>query len=299
MKKTDTILLTGGTGFLGSQILKLLAKKGQRVIVLKRKNSDLSRVRGVVKKNRIIYVDLKPGFSNAGAIFRKYKIDYVIHAATCYGRKGEPESKVIEANLTLPLLLLGTGITSGVKGFINADTFTRDKKWIYARTKEELVSRAKKMVKGKKIKFINLKIEHMYGPGDSAHKFIPWVIGELKRNAPAISFTKGRQKRDLVCVEDASRAFFKAIENFSALANFQEFEIGTGQSRSIRKLVLMIKKMTGNNTSRLNWGALPYKEGEAMDSRARVSRNKKLKWRAEYDLKNGLKKTLEYYLSNK
>lgn len=297
MKKKETILLTGGTGFLGSFVLKLLLKGEFKVIVLKRTNSDTYRINDFLKLEDLVLVDHNQ--CQEDKIFIDYQPEYIIHTATCYGRNGESDAEIIDANLNLPLRLLQAGKDNGLKGFLNTDTFFTEKMILekgeqeYARTKKEFLREAKEEIKNSKLKFINLKLQQMYGLVDNPKKFIPMMIGRLKSNED-IPLTPGEQRRDFVYVEDVARAFVSVLDHFDELEMFEEFEIGTGQSYSIKYVLFFLKKELKSG-SQLDWGALPYRENELMDSFANINNNQKINWQAKVDLSKGLRKTIEYY----
>ena len=113
-----TILLTGGTGYLGSKILKKLVDEKYDIILLKRSFSNTVRINDHLKKIRFYDVDRIP----LETIFSQNSIDMVVHCATNYGRRENDPLQVIEANLLLPLKLLELGKNYRIKCFINTDT---------------------------------------------------------------------------------------------------------------------------------------------------------------------------------
>jgi len=149
------------------------------------------------------------------------------------------------------------------------------------------------MDKDSGVKFVNLKLEQMYGPADNENKFIPIMIKRLK-SGEKIGLTEGEQKRDFVYVKDVANAFLLVLEHFDELAKFEEFEIGRGKSCSIKE-VMKILKAELKSESILDWGAMPYRKNELMDSYAKIDNNKKIGWYAEVALDDGLQKTIEYY----
>ena len=71
-------MLTGGTGFLGSHLLKQLSDKDYNVIVLKRSYSDIWRIKEFIDQIKFYDID-KTAIED---IFKENKIDYVVHLAT-------------------------------------------------------------------------------------------------------------------------------------------------------------------------------------------------------------------------
>ena len=79
------ILVTGATGYLGSQIVISLVKKGFNVIILKRKSSSLRRFKLVAENIKMYDIEN----INLSHIIEVNHIDTIIHTATAYGRNGE------------------------------------------------------------------------------------------------------------------------------------------------------------------------------------------------------------------
>lgn len=84
-------------------------------------------------------------------------------------------------------------------------------------------------------KVVNMKIFHMHGSNDAKTKFIPFIIDKIKSNTEVIELTEGLQTRDFVYVKDVVSAFKFILQIFDTLSSFQEFEIGSGTSHSIKK----------------------------------------------------------------
>src|SRR5207344_1577562 len=103
-------------------------------------------------------------------------LDAVVHTATSYGRKGEKAVAVLEANTAFPLRLMESGISFGVKTFFNTDTSLNKYMNFYALSKKQFADWGRLLAGQKKIRFINIELEHFYGPGDDDSKFTASVI---------------------------------------------------------------------------------------------------------------------------
>ena len=107
----------------------------------------------------------------------------------------------------------------------------------------------------------------MYGDWDDFSKFIPFIIKELLLQKNEIKLTKGEQLRDFIYIDDVVEAFYLISQkglNFKP--GFYVYEYGTGKPQSLQSVVTLVKKLTGNTNTLLNFGALPYRENELFKS---------------------------------
>jgi len=289
MKKR--ILLTGVTGFLGSHLAKELLAAGYEVVALKRKSSSLCRVESIASD--IVFFDVEnldfdDLFRNCG------NIDTIIHTATCYGRNNESVSEIFAANTEFPLRLLDAGNRAGVEVFLNTDTILDKYLNLYALSKNQLLQWGKFFSMHEKIRFANIRLEHFYGPDDDTIKFSTFVINSCLSNIPELKLTKGEQKRDFIYIDDVVSAYVILLENAHSFgSSFLEFEVGSGKSVTIREFVETVHRLAASKTH-LDFGALPYREGEVMNSEADISDLSALGWHCRYDIVTGLKKVIEH-----
>ncbi|MHB9292361.1 NAD-dependent epimerase/dehydratase [Hollandina sp. SP2] len=282
-----TVLLTGGTGFLGSYLVHDLLKNNYRVIVLKRSISNTWRIDDVFERISCYDID-KTGLE---AAFTDQHIDVVIHTACCYGRNDEKASFIADTNLLFGLQVFEFAEDYNVAIFINTGTLLPKHLNYYSLSKVQLSEWLQKVAG--KVQIINMKPEHMYGPKDDQRKFIPWVIAQLDRNQKQINLTSGIQERDFVYVTDVVQAYLHVLEYCAELKEYCEFEVGTGQSVAVRKfiyeLVRQYKEQHPENQTQLNFGSVPYREGEMMYMMADTRCLTNLGWKAEFSFTEGIK----------
>jgi len=286
-----TVLITGATGFLGSHITRELHRNGYKVIILKRSFSDIWRIRDIYSEIRSYDIDK----IDLELPFKENKIDCVVHTATKYGRKEERISEIVETNIIFPLKILETATFFDTDTFFNTDTILYSYLNHYSLSKRQFIEWLSAFQD--RIKIFNLKLEHMYGEMDDFSKFIPFVIKELLLKATEIKLTKGEQRRDFIYVGDvvdACKAILHSLDKYSK--GFYEYEVGTGIATPIKDVVLLLKTLTLNNETYLNFGALPYRDNEIMESKANLEKIKKdVGWEPKILLEEGLKKTIEWY----
>jgi len=284
-----TILLAGATGYLGSHLAKAFVKAGHKVVALTRKNSNLSRISSIMPRLQV--------FNTEGGLDEAFRalghVHAVVHAATCYGRDGETPFEVFEANTVFPLRLLETAASFGADSFFNTDTILNEYISNYALSKHQFAEWGKSFANAGALKFINVRLEHLYGAGDNANKFTTSVIRSCLNNMPEIKLTEGEQRRDFVHVDDVVRAYACLLEMGSELGlGHHEFGVGSGQAVSVREFVNTVHRLT-NSRSTLLFGALPYRKNEVMLSQANTRRLEKSGWRCQMSLEQGLQQTID------
>lgn len=285
------ILMTGATGFLGSKLLARLASEPEKyqVTVLKRSTSDTWRIASLLSRLDSYDLDRTP----ITDVFGTVAFDAILHCATDYGRKPVPRSEMIEANLLLPLRLLEAGIDHGVRTFISTDTMLDKNVSDYTLSKRQFREWLQNL--STRIVGINMVLEHFYGPGDDATKFVSNILRALINRETAILLTPGLQRRDFIYVDDVVDAFLCVMQALEGeTGGYFDFEVGSGESVSIEEFVTLAKGICGNEATRLEFGALPYRLNEPMEVTVDVGKLHALGWRARYGLREGLLHTVQF-----
>lgn len=285
------ILITGATGSLGSHLVRALLNQGHQVVVLKRSFSDLSRISDVVSSIEsydIDDIDLATPFAGSN------RIDVVIHTATCYGRNKENIYQIFEANTVLPLQLLNVAIRYNVSAFVNTDTSLDRFLNPYALSKKQFHDWGILTAAQMGLSFLNLQLEHFYGPGDDDSKFVTMLIRSCLQNVRELNLTAGEQKRDFIHIEDVVSAYLTILKTLHLKKPcFMNYGVGSGDAITIRGLVEKVHAMTEAHTI-LNFGAVPYRQNEVMESCADIAALRALGWTPKVSLDNGLGLTISY-----
>ena len=295
MKEKYKIFITGGTGFLGSNIInKLLNQKKYDVHVLCRNSSKFVRINKKNLKKIKIY---KLESTNLEKIFIKNKFDAVIHCATNYGLRQQDISEIIQPNLILPMRLLDLCKNYNVKAFLNTDTILNKNISNYSLSKYHFTEWLKLF--SKEFYCTNIKIEHFFGPKDDDTKFVIYIIKSFLNNSPSIQLTKGIQKRDFVYIDDVVSAINKILNySLTKKGGFETFEIGSGKNISIKNIVLLIKKLCKNKITKTEFGKLNMRKNDALSVSLNLNKIYKLNWKPKYNLNSSLEKTIKYYKKN-
>lgn len=283
------ILLTGSTGYLGSHLARVFIADGHQVIALKRETSSLRRLAGIegqINFYDVENLDLTRPFQEQGPI------NVVVHTATCYGRAGESANEVFEANTAFPLRLLEMAILFNTDTFFNTDTILHSHLNVYSLSKKQFSEWGKQLSTDNKIRFLNIRLEHMYGPGDDSSKFTSWIIEQCLANVSEIKLTLGEQQRDFIYVDDVVSAYQLLLNQRNALeTGFLSVDLGSGKPVSIKEFTSLVHKLS-NSKSNLDFGALPYRKSEIMHSSADLGLLIRLGWYPRVHLSAGIQHTL-------
>jgi nucleoside-diphosphate-sugar epimerase len=237
------ILLTGANGFLGAYMLDALLAKGYRISILIRTSSNLNKIKHHLDKIDVIDVNITP----ISKVFEKRIFESIIHLACCYGRNGETDVEVIRSNILFGAELLSNAIKNNTRSFINASTFSVDRSSFPQELKSYILSKRHFTewleIQSNKIKVVNIKIEHIFGLNDSSHKFIPWVISEIKNGYYPITLHNPNEIRDFVNVKDVVSAFLFLLEKMPQLGSFTDLSAGSGSYFSIQEFVRLAENL--------------------------------------------------------
>ena len=178
-------MLTGSTGFIGSELLKNLSNYNKVYITLRKKNNINLNNKNIIK----IYFN---SYKNLSHKFKKLKIDTVIHCATHYvkNHKFEDMKKFSESNILFGNIILENLKIMRVKKFVNFSTVwenfdgKKDNYYnLYSAYKAgfgKIISFYKK--RNRDIKFLNLVISDTFGLGDKRKKIVNLLKTNYKKN---------------------------------------------------------------------------------------------------------------------
>lgn len=288
---SHSVLLTGATGFLGSHLLEALIGQNYSVSILKRSTSDTWRIKHLLKYVKLYDIDS----TTLEQPFRDKNINTVIHTACNYGKKGESIYSILSTNLMLGIDLFEIASKFEASLFINTDTLQQKQLNAYTLSKQQFTEWLK--INKSRIKIANLKLEYFYGPKDDTNKFLPWLIQQFKQNKLEIKLTSGYQKREPIFISDVIQAFFALLNTPKMINSYADYEVGSGNPIEFKYFVILTKEIYesyyGKVNSLLNFGAIPYRDDEAMTISANTESIKKLGWLTTTSLADGLKQTIE------
>lgn len=295
------ILLTGATGFLGKQLLADFLYQNYQVLVAKRASTNMNPLYQQFGQLDAWNIEGEELVN----MFRTHpNIDAIVHAATDYGRDESKPTSTFWANEVFPIRLLELAIQYKVALFVNIDTFFNTNKAVYdhlgayALSKRHFQEWGLHCASAGKISFANLRLFHLYGPGDGLEKFVP-AITKRCLAGDTIDLSSGEQKRDFIHINDAVSAIAAVLKAELGRGNsYRHYDVGTGTSVSIKDFMKIVQRMSGNGAI-LNFGALPTRKGEFQDSCADTNALNMLGWKPKVELETGIQSVVAEVLQNK
>jgi CDP-paratose synthetase len=287
------ILLTGPGGFLGSALARYWVGRGHALSLLARPSSRLERLDGLLDRPEVRVLRATTPEEVIAAV-RDAAPDAIVHTACSYGRKGETALDVMSANLVLGTAVLqavldGAGREVGPVSVLNTGTVLAPDVSLYALSKTQFSSWGAALAASspQRLRFIDLRLQQMYGPSDDRSKFTTHVIEACRRNEPRLALTPGEQHRDFIHIDDVVRAYDHILERREHFAASDAIDVGSGEAVTMRAFVELAKAVTGAATS-LDFGAVAYRANEAMLCVADTARLRGLGWSPEVTLADGL-----------
>ncbi len=299
------ITVTGGAGFLGTQVVSKLRELGcQNIFVPRSKDYNLVHSRAVSK----LYHDSKP--------------DIVIHLAAVVGGIGanrENPGKFFYDNLMMGVQMMEQGRLSGIEKFVAVGTVCAYPKFTPAPFKEEDLwngypeetnapyGLAKKMLLVQAQAYrqqygfnsIYLLPVNLYGPGDNFDLKSSHVIPALIRKCvdaidegrdEIVVWGTGNATREFLYVDDAAEGIILATEKHN---KSDPINLGAGFEISIKDLVNLIAGLTGFS-GRIIWDTTKP-DGQPRRRLDTSRAEREFGFKAKMGFEEGLRKTIQWY----
>jgi UDP-glucose 4-epimerase len=290
--------VTGGAGFIGSNIVHLLLDHGHQVKVID--NLHTGKMENILDVNEQIEfekIDIRD-FEQLSLSLKG--VDGVFHEAalTIVQESFEKEKEYHDVNVKgtenvfkiakkegFKVVYASSSIYGDTEKIPIKENFPRKPINPYGMTKLDGEFLAEKYC-SEGVKIIGLRYFNVYGVGQTGTYagVITKFLNKLKKSEPPIIFGDGKQIRDFVYVKDVAKANLAAM---NADVKYGFFNIGTGVSTPIHELALQMISLFKLKVEPIFESDL---KGDVKESKADISETKsKLKWTAETKLGEGLK----------
>ena len=310
--KSKKILITGGTGLIGRQLVNILLSYGSKITVV-----SLDSPHALDNKVKFIKKDLR-NFDNCLKVSRG--IDFVFHLA---GVKGSPEMTLKKpASFMIPTLMFSinmmeaarrqkvkrylltssVGVYSSNKILVEEDvwkTFPSKKDYIPGWTKRicELQAQAFRI----QYNFKNVSIvrpANVYGPFDNFDEnngmVIPSLINRALKSKKYLKvWGDGSAIRDFIYSTDVAMGMIMAV--YKGIKN--PINLGSGKGVSIKTVAEVIAKLVPNGPLKIIWDK--SKPSGDKIRLMNINKAKKIGFKAKVDIVTGINNTINWYINSK
>lgn len=293
----DRVLVTGGSGFIGSHLVRRLVEAGADVIVAVRPESDLWRIEDLLE-----WVERTPADRPLP------EASVVYHLAAEGVRPDTDVHAVVETNVLGTLRLLEHAQETGVDRFVYCgscfeygpgDGLSEDAplrpitEYGASKAAGSLLTLAYGTAYG--LPVVVVRPFTAYGPLEAAYRLVPSVILDVLDGGP-VRLTSGIQTRDFVYVADVVDGMLAAGRDERALHGI--FNLCTGRATAVRDLAGTISELVGGVD--LLPGTVADRAVELAALSGDPARTAdRLGWRAQTELADGLRRTLDWFRENR
>ena len=316
------VIVTGGLGFIGSNLIELLLKKKYSVINIDKNtySSNFYNVKEFKKNKNYRYIKCDIANKKLSKIIFKFKPIGIFNLAaeTHVDRSIDNPNSFIHSNIigvfnileifrnfskknkSSKLIHISTDEVYGdILNGRTKETYPYNPSSPYAASKASSDHLVSSYVRTYKIPAIVTNCSNNYGPKQHPEKLIPKLIYNILSNKKLPIYGKGQNSREWIYVKDHCEALLKIFEK-GKLGNF--YNIGSNKNLinlEISKKLLKIakKKIKVGKNVKIEF----VKDRPGHDIRYALNSNKlikQLKWKPQTNFETGLKQTFEWYLNN-
>lgn len=264
-------LVTGATGFVGSNLVRGLLNNTWQVDVIARPSSSLEMLSGIEEKVGIHRFDGET--ASLLQIVADSKPSVVFHVASLFvsEHKAEQVEDLIQSNVLFGTQLLEAMSKVGVSNLVNTSTsweHYENKEYspvnLYAATKKSFADMLQYYVDVKGIRAITLKLFDTYGKGDTRPKLFN-LLERIAQTKDPMAMSLGDQLIDLVYIDDVVNAFEIAADRLMAgqVSVSENYGVSSGNPIPLKMIVEFYEQLIGLHLP-IQWGGRPYREREVM-----------------------------------
>lgn len=297
--KKKTILIVGGTGFIGFNLAKKFKKIGYNVSSVSmnppRKDRKIPGVKYIFC-DVFLYNKLKDKI--------KDNFNYVINLSGHVDHKNkarvfQSHEKGLKNLVNLfrmknidHFIQIGSSAEYGKSKSPNRENFNCKPKSAYGLAKLNATKYSIKIFKKFNFPITVLRLYQVYGPNQDNNRLIPIVINSCINNLK-FNCSSGDQFRDYIHIDDVVGFVLKILNNKKTFGEI--LNLGSGKKQKIKDIILKINNFFSKGEPK--FGYIKLRKDEPRYSYADLSKIKKIiKWKPNINFNKGLKKTIKSYV---
>ena len=261
------ILVTGATGFIGTNLTRELRKKHELYI--------LGQFEGDPEKLGLPGIVMTDDILHLADYIKANEIKGIIHLASHYLTVHTPEQvkDLVSSNVYFGTAVLEAASLAGcVKWFLNTGSIWQNYNVkgtaynpvnLYAATKQAFIDMAKYYSDVFGIRFCTLKLCDTYGPNDTRKKLFK-LFKDYSESGEVLKMSPGEQKIDLIYITDIIAGFTQLAELLSSDTELEdEYVLTSGRQIPLKELAQLFCEVSGRKLN-IEWGGRPYRDREVM-----------------------------------
>ena len=303
------VIITGGSGFVGSNLTRRLLHDGHEVHLLVRQGYTSWRISAIRSDLHLHILDLHEKDVLNDAV-RRIRPDWIFHLAAYGGNASENDCyQMVKANIIGTINLVEACLKTGFEAFVNTgssseygfkDSAPSETEWLepnshYAVTKASASLFCRYTAQSQDVLVPTLRLYSVYGAYESPNRLFPKLITlGLKGEFPPL--VSPETSHDFVYVDDVIDAYILAAKTPN-----QEpgaiYNVGTGVQTTLREVVEVARRVMGITVEPV-WGSMPSRR---WDTDKWVADNRKIEkalgWRPRHTFEEGFHQMVNWYKS--
>jgi nucleoside-diphosphate-sugar epimerase len=263
-------IVTGATGYIGSQLVKKLLSENWQVSIIARHTSNFEALADVKSNIRTYFYE--DNYESVANAIKEASPSYIFHLASLYITEHTSDQiySLISSNILFSSFIIDAAAANKVPFFINTGTSWQHYQNegynpvnFYAATKQAFQDIIEYYTSSAKIKCITLVIFDTYGPNDPRQKILNYILTQ-KDSKLELNLSPGEQLIDMVHIRDIVDAYGIAahIIQDQDIAH-KIYGLSSKQPITLKRLINTVIEIT-NKKILVNWGARPYRPREVM-----------------------------------
>lgn len=264
-------VITGGTGYIGSHLVKYLLSHNWDISVIIQPELGYGNIEA--QKEQVRIIEYNGDIQTLISFFKEENPDIVFHLAAAVITNYIPEEipVLIQSNVQFGTEVLEAMKYSTTRFFVNTGSYwqncnsdTYSPVDLYAATKEAFEKILQYYVEAHDFHIITLRLFDIYGEDDKRPKLLN-LLFQIANTGQSIDVSPGEQLLDMVHISDVCSAYLKAYETLMTDNEITHkiYGVYTGNRITLKEMVNLVQKILQKPIN-VNFGGKPYKKREIM-----------------------------------
>lgn len=303
---TKNVIVTGGTGFVGANLVRRLVKDGHNVNLFVRPEYNNWRIKDFLSHLRIHvlnFLDSELLHTQVAAI----RPDWIFHLAAYGAYSWQSDFNLaIQTNILSTVNLVEACRSIGFEVFVNTGSSSEygfkdyapvETDWIdpnsyYAVTKASATLFCRYTAKRYNINIPTLRLYSVYGPYEERDRLIPnIVLHGLKGLLPPL--VDPEIGRDFIYIKDIENAYLLLASQPNEKGG-EVYNLGTGNQTSLREVV-NLARLVFNLSVEPQWGTMPKREWDTTIWKANNASMLNVGWQPDFSFERGFRETVDWF----